>query len=671
MFFQSLNKYLGLIVGFLLVSMVFSGLIFPIEAEQPKPVWVDKNKNWVYDSGEPTFDTIQDAINAASQYDWIGVNATLYNPNGNKVENVIVNKTGLYIKSINGRALVNATGLNSSVFRVEVNHTKIEGFNITGGTNGIYVYQANNCTLTGNKAYNNTECGINVYFLSTDCSLVRNQAYNNEIGIGMVLSSNCSLVGNQAYNNDYGIVMGWSANCSLVKNKVYSSFHYGIWLSGAINCSLVENQAYNTLVGIWLNGSFICSLVKNEVYNNLFGIGVEESVGCSLVRNQAYNNEAGIGVVNSIGCMVLNNFIANNTIHGIWLEYSNQTYIVGNTIINNTGVHPLSGIHIDSESTENKIYYNNILDNTNLTVGSYGVYDEDFPATIATYNWWGHPSGPYNETTNPSGLGDAVNEWVEYRPWLNESVTKAKYTIASNTGTLDALDEADVTIHFDTTEPVEIYVANYTGNPVAELGVPGLNRYIDLFINQTDGVNQLEIRLYYTDEQIADLGLIEESLFFYWWNGTSWIECSHTGVNITGNYVWAIVTQTTMPSIQNLTGTIFAPVGKLASPPPPPEKPPKPPVGGKVIPVNPIETLTSWITTILLLLTTTIIILTKTKKHQLILHLKSSKHHTNNNHKNSPSTKLKPSRLSKKFSCWISTPSPFKLKTTCTRNTLQ
>jgi len=206
---------------------------------------------------------------------------------------------------------------------------------------------------------------------------------------------------------------------------------------------------------------------------------------------------------------------------------------------------------------------------------------------------------------------------------------------------LDALDEANITIHYNTTKPVEIYVANYTGNPVEEMAILDLDRYIDVFINQTDGVNQLEIRLYYTDEQIADLGLSEEDLVFYWWNGADWIPCSNTGVNINENYVWVIINQTTIPSIQNLTGTIFAPVGKLA----PPEKPP---VGGKVIPVNPLETLTPWITTILLLLATTIIILTKTKKRQLILHLKSSKHHTNNNHKNSPSTKLKPSKLSKK-----------------------
>ncbi|OYT53940.1 MAG: hypothetical protein B6U77_03240 [Candidatus Hecatellales archaeon ex4484_218] len=254
MFFQSPNKNLSLIVGFLVVFMVFSSLIFPVGAEnQQKPVWVDKDKDWVYDVGEPTFDTIQYAIDAASQGDWIGVNATLYNPTGDMVkENVVVNKEGLYIKSLNGYALVNASDTGKPVFNITVNDVIIDGFRITEGLIGIYACEVNNCTLT------------------------RNQAYNN----------------------------------------------------------------------------------------NRNGIGVFDSLKCNLTGNQAYNNWGGIAVGYLDGCVILNNFVANNTIHGIWLEYSNQTYIVGNTIINNTGVYPLSGIHIDSKSTENKIHYNNILDNT-------------------------------------------------------------------------------------------------------------------------------------------------------------------------------------------------------------------------------------------------------------------------------------------------------------------
>ncbi|MCK4941592.1 T9SS type A sorting domain-containing protein, partial [candidate division WOR-3 bacterium] len=36
----------------------------------------------------------------------------------------------------------------------------------------------------------------------------------------------------------------------------------------------------------------------------------------------------------------------------------------------------------------------------------------------ADSNWWGHASGPYHPTTNPSGLGDSVSDYVDFDPWL-------------------------------------------------------------------------------------------------------------------------------------------------------------------------------------------------------------------------------------------------------------
>ncbi len=48
----------------------------------------------------------------------------------------------------------------------------------------------------------------------------------------------------------------------------------------------------------------------------------------------------------------------------------------------------------------------------------YGVQNgTSAPLVMATYNWWGDPTGPYHPSTNPGGLGDQVSDYVIYEPW--------------------------------------------------------------------------------------------------------------------------------------------------------------------------------------------------------------------------------------------------------------
>jgi hypothetical protein len=73
----------------------------------------------------------------------------------------------------------------------------------------------------------------------------------------------------------------------------------------------------------------------------------------------------------------------------------------------------LEGIFLASDTVANVIRCNNIFDNN----GS-GVVNSNSGATVdARNNWWGDASGPY-ATTNPSGTGDSVSNYVSYDPWL-------------------------------------------------------------------------------------------------------------------------------------------------------------------------------------------------------------------------------------------------------------
>jgi hypothetical protein len=82
----------------------------------------------------------------------------------------------------------------------------------------------------------------------------------------------------------------------------------------------------------------------------------------------------------------------------------------------NSWVHHSSndGIQVINNSTQPVLHYNRIEDNAgyglnNLT-GNHVTVD-------ATFNWWGHASGPYH-ASNPAGQGDDVSNYVAFSPWL-------------------------------------------------------------------------------------------------------------------------------------------------------------------------------------------------------------------------------------------------------------
>jgi len=78
----------------------------------------------------------------------------------------------------------------------------------------------------------------------------------------------------------------------------------------------------------------------------------------------------------------------------------------GSTISNNNHI----GIYACDGSTL-EAHFNNIVDNTYR-----GMWNDGGETVDATYNWWGHASGPYHETLNPDGMGDEVSDNVDFEP---------------------------------------------------------------------------------------------------------------------------------------------------------------------------------------------------------------------------------------------------------------
>jgi hypothetical protein len=144
------------------------------------------------------------------------------------------------------------------------------------------------------------------------------------------------------------------------------------------------------------------------------------------------------------------------------------------------------------------------------------------------------------------------------------AVVNSKMETVSN-GTVDAKNEAGTEVSVSGNATVT--VAQFADNPggYTPTGFNSLDKYIDVYIPYVGEVTEIEIRLYYTPSEVP-AGVDEASLKLFWWNGAVWQACSPSGVNTTGDYIWARIRAAgTTPTLAQLTGTPFAAYG---SPPP-------------------------------------------------------------------------------------------------------
>jgi len=214
---------------------------------------------------------IQWAVDSASIGDTIIVR------DGTYYENVVVNKK-LIIKSENGSAYCIVDGGGSTVFTLEADGIRIEGFSITGGSDGIYI-RSNNNIISNNTISSNNDCGICL----TDS--------NNNIISNNLISS----------NNDHGIyAYFYESNNNSIFNNIISNNNLGIYLEG--NNNIISNNivSSNNGCGISLGGNNN-SISNNTISSNSYGIGLGGNNNSIFNNTISSNSYYGIGVGISLG----------------------------------------------------------------------------------------------------------------------------------------------------------------------------------------------------------------------------------------------------------------------------------------------------------------------------------------------------------------------------------
>ncbi|MEM2840270.1 MAG: hypothetical protein QXN62_01735 [Candidatus Bathyarchaeia archaeon] len=192
-------------------------------------------------------------------------------------------------------------------------------------------------------------------------------------------------------------------------------------------------------------------------------------------------------------------------------------------------------------------------------------------------------TGQYPDYSTSVVLSHYSTAWVGIALSLLGGAERAAVPAGATTtvGSKDLGVSADVTT---TTGTPTVTVATYTSNPGGTPTFSALGKYVDVQIDNAAGVTQILIKVYYTDAEVAASGITESTLKLYWWTGSAWVACSDTGVDTVNNYIWARITATSTPNLNQLTGTPFGAGGVKPAP-----------VGGYVVPVSKVSVLAPYL----------------------------------------------------------------------------
>ncbi|MBC7080830.1 MAG: right-handed parallel beta-helix repeat-containing protein [Thermoplasmatales archaeon] len=202
--------------------------------------------------------------------------------------------------------------------------------------------------------------------------------------------------------------------------------------SGTIHNNIIKNIGYSQYVGwgIVVMGNYNM-VVSNNTLTNIQRIGIM-AFGSGVTNAEFTGNtyigkgegdwlDYGIEIGGGAKATITGNTITNckgvasdgSKSAGIlvtdYYEPGTEATITGNTLTGN-----YYGIHVGYLTNDTSVVvanYNSISGNT------YGLKQVGAVEVDATYNYWGHATGPYHPTLNPDGQGDNVSDNVDFYPW--------------------------------------------------------------------------------------------------------------------------------------------------------------------------------------------------------------------------------------------------------------
>ena len=320
-------------------------------------------------------ETIQQAINNATTGDTILVNATAY---AGTTETVVVNKSDIIIRSVNGTAVVSAGGASDHVVNItDQTNVTLEGFEIrdADGQNkdvaGIYMNTTSDCTISNSVIMNISTAGsydaygvlveTAINLTSTDTTVCDIHGNNNSIGIlieeGMNVDFDPTMIENVTASNGtaFGLLIeaiNLSFTDTTIRDIAGNSSAYGILGASLINVTFDQTVIERVTApsglacGVMMaatmqDGSFTDTRIR-DVTGNASAYGIY----ASYLENVSFTN----GEITNCG-------------HGVWIIVGSDNSIAGFIIRDNTLFD--TGVHLETDTSNTTVcrncLYNNVL----------------------------------------------------------------------------------------------------------------------------------------------------------------------------------------------------------------------------------------------------------------------------------------------------------------------
>ena len=163
-------------------------------------------------------------------------------------------------------------------------------------------------------------------------------------GDGIIVNGNNTTIDMNGYSlkgpgmnsNKVGIMVGGQNNVTVSGNGIISGFQSGIYVSGSSKVYTHEVNVNNNKVAFYFTGTQYPQISNNMANNNTIGVALHSSKNAEVTYNQ----------------------MSQNRLSGVTLINTGNSVIHGNNILNTS-----NGIFLDTQSSSNKIDFNNVFNN--------------------------------------------------------------------------------------------------------------------------------------------------------------------------------------------------------------------------------------------------------------------------------------------------------------------